>query len=143
MKKEKLLQLEHLTAGIITLIYGFDTFESGDFLAATSYLSLAIIFTIVAGTHKWISPKFMKADVAFFLLEAATITYAGSHYKPKGNLYMFYTMSVVGALYFVFAIISLVSKEKPKHRSHRRKRRRSHSSLFDEKKPGEDSINVQ
>ena len=137
MKREKLLQLGHLTAGIITLIYGFDTFEAADFSSAASYLSLAIIFTIVAGCHKWMTEKFMKADVAFFLLESATITYSGWHYKAKGHPYLFYIMSVAGTFYFIFAIFSLVSKEKPKHRSYRKKRRRHSSSLFDEQKPGD------
>lgn len=138
MKREKLLQLEHLTAGIITLIYGFDTFEAGDFSSAAFYLSLAIIFTIVAGSHKWITKKFMKAEVAFFLLEFATIAYAGWHYKAKGQPYLFYIMAFVSVLYFVFAIISLVSKEKTKHQPHRRRRR---STLFDEQKP-DDSVTM-
>src|SRR4051812_21661471 len=115
MKREKLQQLIHLAAGIITLIYGFDTFEAGDFSSAASYLSLAVTFLVVAGSHKWISEKFMKADVAFYLIEAATITYSDWHYKIKGHTYLFYTMSAAGMLYFIYAIITLVSKEKPRH----------------------------
>ncbi|MCW3106658.1 MAG: hypothetical protein JWQ09_1164 [Segetibacter sp.] len=142
MKREKLQQVIHLTAGIITLVYGFDSFEAGDFSSATYYLSLAIIFLIVAGSHKWISQKFMKADVAFYLLEAATIIYSGWHYKSKGHPYLFYIMAVAGTLYFIYAIISLLSEEKPKHRSRKRKRRSHSSSLFDEKKPGNDPFHL-
>ena len=132
MKREKLLQLAHIAAGIITLIYGFDSFEAGNFSYAAYYLSLAIIFMIVAGSYSWIAKKFMKADVAFFLLESTTIIYSGWLYKLKGHQYLFYTMVAAGALYFIFAIISLFSKEKTKHRSRTKKRkRRSQSSVFD------------
>lgn len=142
MKREKLQQLLHLSAGIITLVYGFDTFEAADFSSAAYYLSLAIIFLVVAGSHKWIVQKFMNADVAFYLIEAATIISSGWHYNSKGHPYLFYILAVVGTFYFIFSIINLFSEEKPRHHSRRRKRMR-HSSLFDEKKPDNNNKNLQ
>ena len=142
MKKDKLQQLIHLVAGIIVLIYGFDSFEAGDFLSATVYLTMAIIFLIVSGTHKWIMQKFMKADVAFFLLESATILYSGWRYKLHGHLYLFYTMLAAATLYFVFAVASLFAKDKPKRHSRKRKRRKR-ASLFDETKLGDPESSLE
>lgn len=138
MKREKRQQLAHLVAGAVTLVYGFGTFEKGDFSLASYYLTAAIIFMIVAGSHKWIVKKFMSADVAFFLIESATILYVALHYKASGYVYLSYAISLIGLLYFVFATITLFLKEKPRHRSKHR-RRRTHSSLFDEEKRHDDN----
>lgn len=133
MNREKLQQLGHLVAGIIILVYGFDSFEAGDFASATYYLTLAIIFLIVAGTHKWITQKFVGADVAFNFLEAITIIYTGWHYKQKGHPVLFYSMAVAGALYFIFALINMfLPKERKRRSSKRKKRRRRSSELFKE-----------
>lgn len=138
MKTEKLKQLGHLIAGIITLIYGFENFESGAFLSSAYYLSLAIIFLIVAGSHKWIAEKFLMADVAFYLLESATIIYSGWNYKLKGHHYLFYTMLFAGLVFFIFAILSLKTEDKPKRRrSKSRKRKRYSTSNLPPNAPGE------
>lgn len=131
MKKNKIHQLLHLVAGIITLVYGFDTFEAGDFLSATYYLSLAIIFLIVAGSHTWISQKFLQADVAFYLVEGITIIYSGWLYKIKGHLFLFYIMSAAGGFYLIFSLIRFFFEEKPKHRLKRGKRRSYPASSLD------------
>lgn len=128
MNKEKLQQLAHLIAGLITISYGFDTFEKGDLLQAATFLSIAIIFMIVAGLHKSISKKLLQSDVAFFLLEALTIFYAGYNYKLNGKMWLYYGMAIAGVAYIIFALLSLNLEEQPnkKHRS-RKSRRRSHS----------------
>ncbi len=124
MNKEKWQQLAHTIAGIITLIYGFDTFEQGD--SAAAYLGLAVLFMIVAGIHKWIVKQFMQADAAFFLLEAVTIIYTAWHYKIKGHQYLYYAIALAGSAYFIFCIFSLITESKHGRRhSGRRKRRRS------------------
>lgn len=133
MKREKLQQLTHLVAGIITLVYGFDAFESGQFLSASYYLALAIIFLIVAGSHKWIVQKFMKADIAFNLLEAIAILYCGNHYKEQGHQFLYYLMTIAGLVYVVFAVAGMFQKERSRHRSSKRKKRkRSSSQLFND-----------
>ena len=132
MKREKLLQLAHIAAGIITLSYGLHCFEVGNFSTAAYYLLFAIIFMIVAGCYEWILQNFMKADIAFFLLEATTILYSGSLYKLTGHNYLFYTMAAAACLYFLFAIISAAEKEKTKQMPRKRTRkRRRRSSLYD------------
>jgi cellulose synthase/poly-beta-1,6-N-acetylglucosamine synthase-like glycosyltransferase len=135
MKREKLQQLAHLIAGILTLIYGFDAFEAGDFLYAACYLTLAILFLIVTGTHKWIARKLMKADAAFNLLEAVTIIYSAWHYKNKGHQILFYIMAIAGLAYLIFALLNLLTEAPTKHRSSRKKKRRRSSPLFKEQKP--------
>ena len=142
MKREKLQQLAHLIAGIITLVYGFDAFEAADFSSAAYYLTLAIIFLIIAGTHKWISEKFIMADVAFNLLEAATIVYSGWNYKNKGHEFLFYSMAVAGAFYLVFAIVNLFPAAEPKRKSSKRKRRKrsSKASIEEQRRDNRDTI---
>lgn len=138
MKREKLQQLGHLIAGIITLVYGFDAFEAKEFSSAASYLTLAIIFLVVAGMHKWISVKFISSDVAFNLLEATTIIYSGWNYKMKGHPVLFYLMAIAGIFYIIFAIINLFPKSAPRHRSSsRKKRKRSSSHSIEKKELGE------
>lgn len=128
MRREKLQQLGHLSAGIITLIYGFDSFEGGDFSSATFYLAMAIAFLVVAGSHKWIAEKFLHADIAFYLAEAATIAYSGWRYKLKGHTYLFYTLSIASGIYLIFAVLSLYAEAGTGRRSRRRKRRHHSSS---------------
>jgi peptidoglycan/LPS O-acetylase OafA/YrhL len=129
MKREKLEQLAHIVAGGLILIYGFQSFEAGEFIIASYYLSLAIIFMLVAGAHTWISQKFLGADVAFFLLEACTIVYTGWHYKTRGHEVIFYIMFAAGLLYFVFALISISYVEKPKRKKSKKRRRKHLSSI--------------
>lgn len=128
MNKEKLQQLAHLIAGLLTISYGFDTFEKGDLLQAATFLSIAIIFMIVAGLHKSISKKLLQSDVAFFLLEGLTILYAGYNYKLNGNMWWYYGMAIAGVAYIVFALLSINMDERPNKKQRSRKsRRRSHS----------------
>jgi len=123
MKKEKMQQLGHLVAGIVTLIYGFDAFEAGDFTSSTGYLSLAVLFMLVAGLHKWVSKQFIQSDFALFFFEAITILFCGWHYNMKGNDVLFYEMIGTGTLYIVFALLSI----RLHHKSGRGSRRRHHS----------------
>ncbi|HEX8459799.1 MAG TPA: hypothetical protein VF623_00150 [Segetibacter sp.] len=128
MIKEKMLQLAHLTAGIITLIHGFDTFGTGDFKSAGGYLSLAVLFILVAGVNKWMSKQFLQANVAFFLLEAVTIIYSGWHYNTKGHKVFFYLMAAAGIVYFVLALLNINSAERTGKKRRSKKRRSSSSS---------------
>lgn len=75
MKREKLEQLAHIIAGVIILIYGFEALEAGEFKAAASYLTVAIIFMIVAGAHVWLLKKFKQSDVTFFIGSSYTLLF--------------------------------------------------------------------
>ena len=135
MKKEKLQQLAHLIAGIITLAYGFDAFELGDFWSATYFLALAIAFLIVAGAHKWIAEKFIRGDVAVNLLESVTIIYAASSFRDKAHLFLYYSVTTIGTIYLVLAITNIFMVVEPGRKSSKRKKRRRRSSgLFKEQK---------
>lgn len=124
MKREKLEQLAHTIAGGLVLIYGFQSFESGNFMDAACCFLLAIIFTLVAGAHTWLIQKFSHADVLFFFIEAGIITYTAWLYKAKGHWVISYLMAAAGILYIVFAISSWFSNYKPsrkrsaKHKRH-------------------------
>ena len=133
MKKEQLLPSAHIIAGVITILIGFDAFELKEFLLAGFFLFLALVFILVAAIHPWMTKKFIKADVAFFLLEATTIIYSSWHFKLKGDTFMFVATAFVGAIYFVFSILSLLTQEKSRHHSRRRKRKHSSSSMKTER----------
>ncbi|MCW3081325.1 hypothetical protein [Segetibacter sp.] len=135
MKKEKLQQLAHLIAGIITLAYGFDAFELGDFASATYFLALAIVFLIVAGAHKWIAEKFIRGDVAINLLESVTIIYAAASFRDKAHPFLYYTVTAIGISYFILAIANLFALVEPVRKSYKgKKRRKASSHLFKEQK---------
>ncbi len=124
MNKEKLQQLAHLIAGLLTISYGLDIFEKGDLPRAAIFLGSAIIFMIIAGLHKSLSKKFMQGDVAFFLLEALAIFYAGYNYKVNGKNMFYYAMLFIGVAYVVFAILSTNRDERPNKNSRRSKHKR-------------------
>jgi hypothetical protein len=128
MKKEKWQQLSHLIAGVIIIVFGFESFESGNFSSAAYYVTLAIIFLIVAGTHKSIVEKFRKADVAFNVAEAVTLIYSAFLYKSKGHHLLFYIIALVASVYIVVAIINLLSHNSSRHKSMGRKKRKRHAA---------------
>lgn len=122
MKREKLEQLSHIIAGGLILIYGFQSFEAGDFSTSFSYIFVAIILLIVAGSHEWISQKFLHADSAIFLFEASMIFFTAWQFKTKGYWVIVYLMMAASILYFVFAIILLVFNKGSGKRHKKRKR---------------------
>lgn len=129
MNKEKLQQLAHLIAGLITIGYGLDIFEKGDLPRAATFLSSSILFMIIAGLHKSLSKKFMQGDVAFFLLEALAIFYCSYNYNVHGKTTLYYVMLMIGFSYVVFALLSINLVDRPhnKQRFGKRKyKRRSH-----------------
>ncbi|MDB5248457.1 MAG: hypothetical protein JWQ40_2851 [Segetibacter sp.] len=135
MNKEKLQQLGHLLAGLIVMIHGFDSFESGDYKPAAGYLGVAVLFMLLAGWHKSITQQFLQGDVAFFLLEAVIMFYAAWDYSNKGHTVMFFGMAIAGAVFVIFALVSiLLNNDMPsRNKSRRKKRRRSSpSGLRDE-----------
>jgi hypothetical protein len=135
MKREKLQQLAHLVAGVATLVYGFDTFEKGDFIGASCYLTLGLLILIVAGAHTWMATKFIRGDIAINLLEVLTIIYAARNYKNKAHDFLYYSMMLVGVMYFVLAVIHLFLSAETRSRSYKRKKKRRRTSqLFNQQK---------
>lgn len=128
MNTEKIQQLGHVVAGLIIMVHGFDSFESGDFKSAGSYLGVAILFILLAGWHKSVTQRFLQGDAAFFLLEAVIMFYSAWDYSTKGKTGLFYGMAVAGVIFVIFALISIkLSADMPKKRKSRRKKRRRSS----------------
>jgi len=127
MDKDKVPVLAHMLAGLIILAQGFDNFEKGDLKAAAIYLTVAILFMIIAGLNKYISRRFLKADAAFFLSETLIIFYIAGLYKAKGSLIFFYLLAVISAFYLVLCIKAVLVRDNKRHHS-RKSKRRKHSS---------------
>lgn len=127
MTKEKLQQLAHLIAGLLTISYGFESFEKGDLIRAAIFLGSAIVFMLIAGLHKTLLKKFMQGDVAFFLLEALAIFYSGYHYKMIGKKYFYFLFLVIGILYILFAFFSMNLEDRPNKRNSGRRSKRKRS----------------
>jgi hypothetical protein len=125
MNKQRVNELAHVFAGLILLFHGFDAFEAGDFKSASGYLSLGLLYMVVAGLHKTISKKFVQGNAAFFLLESVTIVYSGWHYKTKGHPYLYYLMTAAGIMFFILSCHSFISEDKPRKKKHRKRRRQS------------------
>lgn len=136
MKKEKWQQILHMVAGILVIVFGFHSFESRNFSSAAYYLTLAIIFLIVAGAHPWVIDKCRNADVAFNLLESVTLIYSGFLYKDRGDQILFYLITLAGCFFTASAIHNFFSRSHFKYKSPRRKKRNRHSS-----KPVRDQTN--
>ena len=132
MNKEK-KGLLHLIAGLFVLYHGFDSFEIGDLKAASSYMSLAILFMLVAAMHKSIIRRFLLADTAFFLLEATTILYSGWHYKITNHNIISIIFFVAGIAFLILSMASVNDADKPR-KTHRRRKRRTKSQPTTENK---------
>ena len=120
-KKDRVKQVWHLFAGLLILMHGFASFEENDFKSAGGYIGVALLALVVAGVHKYIDRSFNNADVAFFLLEAVTLSYSAWDYGEEDKKVLSYFIGAAAILFFIMAIVSLISTDE-----HGRKRSRKH-----------------
>jgi len=127
MNKLKVDQLAHLIAGFIIFIQVFNWFEKVDPSFTLFYLLAGCFFLILAGVHKWVEKHFIRGEIAFFLLEAASFVFAGWHIKEEGGSYMWMVFTALGAVYILLAVytVSMLLQSERRHESSRSRRRHS------------------
>lgn len=128
MNKQKVQELAHLAAGLLILVQGFEDLEKEEFKLAAAYFGLSLLFMVVAGLHKGLKQKFLRADSAIFFVEAITILNVGWNFKTKGHLTFYILFATIAALYMCLCIWSMRTEEQVKRRSGRKKHRRHSSS---------------
>lgn len=125
MKKDKLLQLFHLIAGLIILSHGFELFEDADTSSTSIYLSLGASFLLIAGLHKWLNKSFQQADVAFFLIESVALAYSAWHYYEIENVILPYLLGFAALVYLIIALyVFIYHSDKVKRPSGRKRKRK-------------------
>jgi hypothetical protein len=124
LKKNRVRQLGHLIAGLLILAHGFASFEASDFKSAGGYIGVALLAFIVAGLYKRIERSFHNGDVAFYLLEAVTLSYSAFHYQEESKVFLSYFTGTAAVLFFIVAIVCLSINDEPKRKRSRRYRRK-------------------
>jgi uncharacterized membrane protein HdeD (DUF308 family) len=126
MKKRQFKQAGHLLAGVLILVHGIAAFRQRDFEAAVVYLVIAILVLAIAVSHRYMNQRFRRVDVAFFLLEAATLIFSAWEYRAEKGYILSYLMFAVGIGYAIWACLTLIFEDSHGRRRFSPERHRKH-----------------
>ena len=130
MKKEKVQQLAHMSAGVLVLWHAFQLLDGRNLQSALLLVTLSLIFVFVAAVHKWVVKTFSNGDVPVFLLEVVTLLFIAWSYIEADKIVTPIILAIAALLILVLVGYTLVTDRDTHHKSSRRgrwKRRRSGS----------------
>jgi len=107
-RKEKLLRVGHIVAGVTLLLHAYEHHEKGDNFWV--HLIAGIVFLSIAVFHHPLSKKIKWIDGAFYIIEAIAIFYTAYEYFHHGKKALAYTYLTSGIIYVIAAV--LISRKK-------------------------------